>query len=102
MLIGKRAGYPKSQVLGNRCHSLHQQEWVIDRNLDPAVNRRICAALIYVVWAENIGKKQTVEFAALQQASQVSPMIKVDISIRAISWVTPQSRRLVTDTIHRK
>src|SRR5260221_3265490 len=102
MLIGKRASHPKSQMLGNVRHSLYQQKRIVHRNLDPAVNRRIGGALIDVVWTENIGEKQSVKFATFQQASQIGPVIQIDIAVGTISRVTPQSGRLVPYTIHRE
>src|SRR5260221_13514531 len=102
MLIGKRASHPKSQMLGNVRHSLYQQKRIVHRNLDPALNRRIGGALIDVVWAQNIGEKKSVKIATFHQASQIGPVIQIDIPGGMSSRGTPQARGLVPPQIYRK
>jgi hypothetical protein len=66
MFIGKRAGYTKSQMFSDSCHPGYKEERIVHRNLNPAMNRGVGLALIDVIRAEDVGKKQTVKFTALQ------------------------------------
>jgi hypothetical protein len=45
-------------------------------------------------------RKQRVEFAALEDSSQLDPVLKRIVVVGAIAWMRPQTGRLVHNAIH--
>jgi hypothetical protein len=55
---------------------------------------------IDVMDAEDVGQKQRVEFAALEDLRELDPVFERVIAVGAIARVGPQAGRLVPDAIH--
>ena len=98
-LIGDRAGDAEAKVLRHHRHGGHQQERIVDGELDGVAERGIGVAAIHVINAKDIGDKERVEHAAFQQLGQFGPVGESVVAVGPIVGMEPQSRRS-TAAIH--
>lgn len=62
---------------------------------------RMCgAALIDVVITDDISDEDAVKDSTLQRACNIGPIFQVLVPPRAVAWMRPQARRLMTDAVH--
>ncbi|MNI47812.1 hypothetical protein D3C73_1023480 [compost metagenome] len=100
MLERQRGGQAKTQVLGDQRHRRDQLQRIVDRHLRSLADRRVTIAVVDVIDAQHVGDEQAVELATLKNLRQVRPVLQVLVLPRAIPWMGPQTRGLMTDTVH--
>ena len=67
MLKRQRGGQAEAQMLRHQRHRGDQCQRIVDRNLRRLADRRVAAAVQYVIDPQHVGDEQPVELAALQQ-----------------------------------
>ncbi len=92
----------EAQVLGHRGHRWDQQGWIVHRHLHAFANRSFRSSPIGVVQTHDVGEKQSVEAAALQDLRELEPGLQAVVFELAGFRTGPEALLNVRDTIHRE
>ena len=95
--VGRKA---ETEVAGNGGHGGHQQQRVVDRQLDGFLQRYVQRLAVDIVGADDVGDEQSVEQAPLQQARQIGPVFEGLVLGRRIARVRPQAMVDMPHTVH--
>jgi len=99
-LVGKVGGEAEPEVARDGSHRRHQQQRVVDRQLDRLFQGHVHGFAVDVVGADDVGDEQAVEQPTLQQARQVGPVFQGLVLGRGVPWVGPQAVVDVPDAVH--
>ena len=100
MLERGGGGDAEAQMFGGRGHRGYHQQWIVHRYLRTGAQRRLGAAGVHVVDAEDIGDEQAVEQAPFQQLRQVGPILQVLVPRRLRFGMPPGAGNDVGHTVH--
>ena len=89
-----------AQMITERETMGHELQRIVDGYLCRLTERRIEITAIDVVHAKHVGDEQAIELAALQDFRQIDPVFQVFVLPGAIAGMRPETRRLMSDTIH--
>ena len=88
--VAQVGGHAKAQVLRHGGHRRHQQQRIVDRQLDRFLQRQVDRLLVHVVDTDDVGDKQAVKQPALQRGRQPGPVAqRIEID-RVIARMRPQ------------
>ena len=69
-LVGQVGGHAEADMVGDGGHDRHDHHWVVDRDLHGIDDRRLRAAPVDVVDADDIGQEDPVELPAFRQRAK--------------------------------
>lgn len=97
LLICRRNGDAKAQVLGRSSHGRHDSQRLIDRPLSSRDDGRVkvARALVDVVSAEHVCNEDAMKFGGFEQLGQLDPVVHVVEAPGLVVGVAPEARRLV-------
>ncbi|MNN63937.1 hypothetical protein D3C81_1793500 [compost metagenome] len=99
-LVSKVGGKAEAKIVGDGGHGRHQEQRVVDRQLDRFLQCHVQRLAVDVVGADDIGDEQAVEQPTLQQARQVCPVADGRVLGRCVPWMRPQAVVDMPDAVH--
>ena len=102
MLVGDGASHAEAEVLRDIGHRRYDEQRIVHGHRHSLRDRRVRPPAIDVMDAEDVGQKQRVEFAALEDLRELDPVFERVIAVGAIARLGPQAGRLMPDTVHVK
>ena len=99
-LVGQVYGDAKAQVARGRRHGRHDQQRVVDGQLDGFAQGQVGRVLVHVVHADDVGQEQAIEQAALQQPRKAGPVIQCLVGGGRVARMRPQPMVDMAHAIH--
>ncbi|MNP14224.1 hypothetical protein D3C76_1065370 [compost metagenome] len=99
-LVGEVGGEAKTQVAGHGGHGRHQQQRIVDRQLDRLFERHVERLAVDVIRADDVGDEQPVEQPTFQQTRQVGPVFEGLVLGRGVARMRPQPMVDMPDAVH--
>ncbi len=98
--VGQVGGETETEVFRHGGHRGHQQQRVVDRQLDRLLERDVHRLLVHVIDPDDVGDEQPVEQSALEQLRQGGPVFdRIELGRRVLG-MGPQAVIDVPDAVH--